>query len=635
MKKRFVHLLLTMVLLVSLLPVVASAATVDPFWCEMGGGHFWNENGVCTDCDTVCEHEFKNGVCSDCGAPCEHAFKDGVCSTCGYVCKHKFNDGVCTGCNFECKHNPVEVPGYAATCTKEGRTSGKKCSVCDKALVSQKRIPMLAHDYNKAEPVAVVTKPTCTAKGVITAKCKTCTATDNFYVDATGHTKVTFAGYAATCTKEGRTDGTKCSVCNTVLKSQRVIPMIAHDYDETTPYEVVLEVKCTERGIHRYKCKHCDATKKVNVEPTGHTEVEIPATPATCAYAAKTAGKKCTVCDATTVAPQAYGNGLGHDYTVYVKTLTEVTCTTDGTDLYKCSRCNATNEKTVTKGHDFMEYKIMDPTCTAVGHIFKLCQRCELVETVRVAATGHEAVDVEATDATCTNVGMTAGEKCSKCDAVLVAQEVIPMLPHEWEEKDAVAATCKADGYTAHKECAVCHETEGKQVVAASAAGHKFERFKCVICNAYDTAHNHQETCVNTSAPTCTAAGAKTYYCEACGYMRSESIAALQHNFVGGICTRCNTGNPDCDHSMKVQTGAVDPTCMTPGSATYHCPCGHSEVIPVSATGHHYVSDKCINCGETDPNAGNSGSGNENYDAYKYHTQDNLLINIIGGASKG
>lgn len=603
MKKRFVHLILAMVLLISLLPVVASAASINSIWCELDGGHTWNKEGVCAVCDTACEHKFVDGVCSECDFECEHETK-------------------------------VTVPGYAATCTKEGRTDGTKCAVCEKPLTSQKKIAMLEHDYDKVNPCQIVLKATCTEKGVIKAKCKNCDAKQDFYVAATGHTKETIPGYAATCTKEGRTDGTKCSVCDTVLKSQRKIAMLEHDYDETTPFEVVLKATCTERGINRYKCKNCDATKKVNVDATGHTEVEIPATPATCAYAAKTAGKKCSVCDTVTVEPKAYGNGLGHDYTVYVKTLTEVTCTTDGTDLYKCSRCNATNEKTVTKGHDFMEYKIMDPTCTAVGHIFKLCQRCELVETVRVAATGHEAVDVEATEATCTNVGMTAGEKCSKCDTVLVAQEVIPMLPHEWEEKSAVEATCQADGYTAHKECAVCHETEGKQVIAASAAGHKFERFKCVICNAYDTEHDHQESLINTSAPTCTAAGAKTYYCEACGYVRTETVAALGHNFVGGLCTRCNTGNPECDHSMKVQTGAVEPTCTAAGSATYNCPCGHTEQITIGATGHHYVSDKCLNCGETDPNAGNSGSGNNSYDAYKYQTQDNLLINIVGGSKR-
>lgn len=52
-----------------------------------------------------------------------------------------------------------------------------------------------------------------------------------------------------------------------------------------------------------------------------------------------------------------------------------------------------------------------------------------------------------------------------------------------------------------------------------------------------------------TTAATCTAAGVKTYTCSNCGQTKTETIAALGHNYVGGTCTNCgdtvSVGNAD------------------------------------------------------------------------------------------
>ena len=47
-------------------------------------------------------------------------------------------------------------------------------------------------------------------------------------VPATGHTEETVPGKPATCTEDGLTDGTKCSVCGKTLKAQEVIPATGH-----------------------------------------------------------------------------------------------------------------------------------------------------------------------------------------------------------------------------------------------------------------------------------------------------------------------------------------------------------------------------------------------------------------------
>ncbi len=51
----------------------------------------------------------------------------------------------------------------------------------------------------------------------------------------------------------------------------------------------------------------------------------------------------------------------------------------------------------------------------------------------------------------------------------------------------------------------------------------------------------HSYNAAVTAAPTCTASGITTYTCSSCGSSYTEEIAALNHSFVNGVCTRCGT----------------------------------------------------------------------------------------------
>ena len=53
-------------------------------------------------------------------------------------------------------------------------------------------------------------------------------------MDALGHTEQTVAGYAATCTEAGLTDGVICSVCDAVITEQTAIPATGHTYIDGT-----------------------------------------------------------------------------------------------------------------------------------------------------------------------------------------------------------------------------------------------------------------------------------------------------------------------------------------------------------------------------------------------------------------
>ena len=126
------------------------------------------------------------------------------------------NASYCTVCGKEIApatgHTEEIIAGKDATCTATGLTEGKKCSACGEILVAQDEIPALGHTWAEA---------TCTAP-------KTCTVCGVTEGVALGHTEVTVAGYAATCTEDGLTAGAKCADCGQVLVAQVVIPAAGH-----------------------------------------------------------------------------------------------------------------------------------------------------------------------------------------------------------------------------------------------------------------------------------------------------------------------------------------------------------------------------------------------------------------------
>ena len=69
----------------------------------------------------------------------------------------------------------------------------------------------------------------------------------------TDHTLVTQPAVAATCTTAGKTAGSYCSVCGTVVQKQETVPAFGHDYAET---ERVPATAATD-GYVTYTCNRC------------------------------------------------------------------------------------------------------------------------------------------------------------------------------------------------------------------------------------------------------------------------------------------------------------------------------------------------------------------------------------------
>ena len=140
----------------------------------------------------------------------------------------------------------------APTCTANGYTL-HKCSVCGTSY-KDNTTKATGHSYGNS----VVTKqPTCTSEGTAIKTCTKCNATVTEKLPEKGHTAVTDKGYPATCTTAGKTDGSHCSVCNTVIKVQTVINATGH---KSSGWIVD---KAASIGVKGSKHKECTVCKKV------------------------------------------------------------------------------------------------------------------------------------------------------------------------------------------------------------------------------------------------------------------------------------------------------------------------------------------------------------------------------------
>lgn len=198
-------------------------------------------------------------------------------------------------------HKEELIPAVAQTCTKTGLTSGKKCSVCSETLVAQKTVPALGHveiiddakdatcvetgstqgkhcsrckeiliaqeiipalGHDLGEPTIIYSS--CNAGGEERRECKRqgCDYFEIKTTDASGHKEMTLDAVAPTCTEPGLTEGTKCSVCGTILKAQANIDALGHDYRTTT-----IEPTCQTTGLEKIVCDRCGHVKSETTLP--------------------------------------------------------------------------------------------------------------------------------------------------------------------------------------------------------------------------------------------------------------------------------------------------------------------------------------------------------------------------------
>ena len=157
---------------------------------------------------------------------------------------------------------------------------------------------------------------------------------------------------------------------------------------------------------------------------------------------------------------------------------TPATCVATGTNVYVCSVCGDTMEEEAPidpDAHHVVTDEAVAATCTTSG--LTEGSHCDLCSTVIVAqeeipALGHDfSVQVGSSDATCVTPGTTT-YKCSRCDETKVVTGEVNPNNHEGEvtldQSTVKAATRGEDGYTGDYKCSACGAvvTEGTVIPA-------------------------------------------------------------------------------------------------------------------------------------------------------------------------
>ena len=295
-------------------------------------------------------------------------YKQWICALCG----DRKVEEIPASHQFE----QVEKP---ATCTEAGYR-GLQCTRCG-ARERWEDLPATGHTPETIQGKAA----TCTEAGLTDgSRCSVCGTilTAQSEIPAKGHTPETIQGQAATCTAGGMTDGSRCSVCGTILTAQEAIGALGHAWDGGT---VTKAAGCETEGILTYTCTRCGDSYTESIPATGHKAVTIPAVPATCTAAGKTEGSKCSVCGEI-LSAQADTPAKDHEWGPWQEG-TAPTCTQKGKNYSVCAVCGATRYRDDIEplGHDWDEGTVTrDAGYLNPGEMTFHCTRCDEIKTEEI-----------------------------------------------------------------------------------------------------------------------------------------------------------------------------------------------------------------------------------------------------------
>lgn len=263
-----------------------------------------------------------------------------------------------------------------------------------------------------------------------------------------------------------------------------------HKYSDETA-----DATCTNDGYTTHTCTCGDSYKDSKVGATGHSFGEWNTTKEPTITKTGTAERKCSKCGATeTKTLGKLVENHTHSYTESVTT--QPTCAKTGVKTFTCSCGDKYTEDVAKISHDYKS-SVVNATCVNGGYTTYKCTMCgDSYTNSYTNATGHIYVD-SVIAPTCTIDGYTK-HTCSKCGNSYTDTEVAATGHNYSVTSDT--ATCAADG-TKTETCSKCNDTKAS---ASKATG-------------------HMDTKTETKEATCYSQGYTKVVCNTCGTTVSET----------------------------------------------------------------------------------------------------------------
>jgi len=437
---------------------------------------------------------------------------------------------------------------------------------------------------------------------------------------ALGHTEEVIPGTPATCTVDGLTDGTVCSVCGEIIRERETIKAPGHT-ELAVPGKAAT---CTEDGLtNGIVCSVCDEVIEAQevIPATGHTEKQVEGSEPTCTQPGMSAGIICATCGIS-LSDQTIEPALGHDE-IYDSN-------NDGTHTITCSRgdLSETVECSYTNGVcDFCGYE--EPVSEGG---YELATSIAVGDKV-ILVCKDAGMELSGISTTSTKYGI--GTAYSEIVQELYVLEVVAGSPEGtyafvnngnylcWKSGNSLTTSATIDANSSWK---VSFDEGGNAIILnAKDNARKLRwnnsspRFACYSSSEQthvqfykfvqgEAPCEHQwDAGVVTTEPTCTEEGVKTFTCTLCGHTETETVSAKGHSMDKGTvtteptctedgvktftCTACGHEDtetiPSKGHSMDEGTVTTEPTCTENGVMTFTCTaCGHEDTETIPSKGH-------------------------------------------------
>lgn len=329
----------------------------------------------------------------------------------------------CQQCSFERaagSHSfQFERTHKTPTCTERGEAL-YRCTTCSKEELRSEGEPV-GHRWGDWSGLD---------QSIHQRSCSVCDATEQG-----NHTETkTTEAVPATCTEDGRSADTVCSVCSYILEQGTVTPKLGHDYiagiyNKSLSGHSRTCVRCnlsTEESPHSYRKTDCTKPTSCTVckwqrEGGNHSfEVKEVISAATCTEPAYKL-LHCTACDEEETVED--GKPLGHLRTKYLEY-------DENQHMVICERCDCFIENA--------SHQLNDGNC----YFGRSCQFCGYT----TPSKSHVGIRDDKS-ATCTEPGISGRMICTVCGAVLEEGRTVPALDHQWDngtpgENSTIIFTC-------------------------------------------------------------------------------------------------------------------------------------------------------------------------------------------------